>query len=168
MHRLLPLLLIPALALCAEEPDPDPDGRPDDAIARLDKLSAKADKEKVEKACKALVERLEKQHASLVKAGKADKARELKDRILLAGSIGAEQGLETKLKVAELLKEASAKGKYRELLHVLHMPADKASYTEFSDFGIWGGTSYGGYNDLKSGYWVYHHPRWYVWKEPKP
>ncbi|MGL4551708.1 MAG: hypothetical protein ACRC33_11005 [Gemmataceae bacterium] len=170
MRRVLILCLcvLPAALLRGGDPDPEPDGRPDDAIARLDRESAKATKEKAEKARKNLVARLEKLHASLVKAGKADKARELKDRILLAGSIDAAQGLDTKLKVPDLLKEASAKGKYRELLHVLYIPGDRASYTDFRDYGPYSGTSYHGFNDLKTGHWVYHAPRWYIWKEVKP
>lgn len=170
MRRLLILSLcaLPAVLSRAEDPDPEPSGRPDEAIARLDKASAKETKEKIEKARKEIMDRLEKEHERLVKAGKEDKARELKDRILVIGSINAGQGLETKLKPAELLKEASAKGKYRELLHVLYLPGDKASYTEFRDFGMWTGAGYGGYTDLKAGYWVYHHPRWYIWKELKP
>jgi hypothetical protein len=54
------------------------------------------------------------------------------------------------------------------LLRVIHLPGDKAGYTEFRDYGSYSGTSYAGYNDLPVGCWVYHYPHWYIWKGPKP
>lgn len=65
--------------------------------------------------------------------------------------------------------EASVNGKYDGLQRVLYMPKDADTYTKFKDFGYWSGTTYGGYNDLPTGYWVYVYPFWYVWeREVKP
>src|SRR5262245_32760647 len=172
MRRLLLLagcsaMLFPLFALAEDDPDPEPAPNPDVAIKRLDDAvqnTAKIGRDKVEKQRKDLVARLKKQHAGLVKAGKEKQARELNDRVALAESLLPDQSLDTKLTVPKLLDKASASGRYRELLHVLYVPGDKAGYNDFSDFGHYTGTSYAGYNNLSVGYWVYVHPRWYVWK----
>jgi hypothetical protein len=163
-------LLIPLFTL-ARAADPEPGGaNPDAAIQRLDKAVQNTEKdgrEKAEKLRKQLLDRLKKQHAGL-KGRKEKEARELNDRIQLIESLLPAQGLDTKLSVPKLLDKASSSGKYRELLHVLYLPQDKASYQEFSDYGHYTGTAYAGYNNLTPGYWVYVYPRWYIWKEPKP
>jgi hypothetical protein len=173
MRRLLVLAVCSLLApgAVADAPDPEPTPVPDAAIRALDhdfRNEAKIGREIVQARRTRLLERLKQMHARLVKAGKTDRARALQDRILLAESIKSGQGLESPLVVPKLLDRASSKGRYRELMHVLYMPAEKASYTEFNDYGFWNGNNYGAYNGLKNGYWVYAYPRWYIWKELKP
>jgi hypothetical protein len=172
MGRLLVLAVCAVLVSFAraEEPDPEPPTT-DSVIRKLDdavRNEAKIGRDKVEARRKAILAQLEKRHAALLKRGQADRARTLKDRMLLAESIRSGQGLDSKLPVKRLLDRASGKGRYRELLHVLYVPGDKRNYTEYTDFGVWSGNAYAGYNALKSGYWVYVYPRWYIWKEIKP
>jgi len=62
-------------------------------------------------------------------------------------------------------KKASVNGKYKKLLRRIKVENDKASYTEFSDYGYYTGTSYVGYDNLPPGYWVYVYPHWYIWGE---
>jgi HEAT repeat protein len=62
-------------------------------------------------------------------------------------------------------KKASVNGKYKKLLRRIKVEQDKASYTEFSDYGYYTGTSYVGFTDLPPGYWVYVYPHWYIWGE---
>jgi len=174
MRRLLLLagcsaLLIPLFAVADDDPEPEPTG--DAGIKRLDDAVKKADKlgrDKVEKQRKALVAGMKRQHAALVKAGKDKQARELNDRILLAETLLPDQGLETKLTIPKLLDKAAGNGRYRELLHVLYLPQDKATYQDYTDYGHYTGTSYYNHNNLSVGYWVYVYPRWYIWKELKP
>lgn len=59
---------------------------------------------------------------------------------------------------------ASASGKYTNLLYVLDMPDDRGAYGDQCDWGYWTGTEWGPYKDLKPGFWVYVHPKWYVWQ----
>jgi hypothetical protein len=66
---------------------------------------------------------------------------------------------------AEALKKATADGKYRNLLAVIHVPADKADYGEFNDYGSYDGTAWAGYEGLPTGYWVYVYPHWYIWEK---
>ncbi len=155
----------------ADEPDPEPTPVPDEVIRKLDndvRNEAKIGREIVQARRKKLLARLEKMHADLLKRGKTDQAVKVKDRLLLAETITSGQGLDTKLTVPKLMDRASVKGRYRELLHVLYIPTDRQSYTEYREWGLWSGASYGGYNGLKAGYWVYVYPRWYIWKEMKP
>jgi hypothetical protein len=165
------LLIIPLFAFAEEEPDPEPAPAPDAAIKRLDDAVGNVEKigrDKVEAQRKQLVARLEKMHANLAKRGKEKQARELKDRILLAGSLEPGHGLDTKLTVPKLLEKASGSGRYRELLHVLYLPGDKAGYGDYTDYGFSATGAWGGYNNLTHGHWVYVYPRWYIWKELKP
>lgn len=60
---------------------------------------------------------------------------------------------------------ANVRGKYRVLLHKLHLPQDLQGYGQFRDWGMWNGTSYYNFQNLTPGYWVYHYPHWYIWKE---
>jgi hypothetical protein len=171
MHRLfslaVALLFVPLVF--AEETDPEPPSVTG-VIQSLERDSSndRIDQNQFEKRRKQAVIRLEKLHADLVKRGKKDEARAVKDYILLAGSISKGAGLETKLTVPKLMEKASANGRYRELLHVLYMPTERANYTDFSDYGMSATPNYGPYNGLATGYWVYVHPRWYIWKELKP
>jgi hypothetical protein len=171
MHRLCSLavaLLFVPLVL-ADDADPEPPSVTG-VIQSLERDSSndRVDPEQFEKRRKEAVIRLEKLHANLVKRGKKDEAQAVKDFVLLAGSLKKGAGLETKLTVPKLMEKASVNGRYRELLHVLHVPNDKASYTEFSDYGMSATATWAGYNNLTTGYWVYVHPRWYIWKELKP
>jgi hypothetical protein len=175
MRRLLLLagcsaLLIPLFALAEDDPEPAPTG--DAAIVQLSAAAKNADKigrDKVEKQQKDLVARMKKSHAALAKRGHEKQARALSDRIALVESLLPGQGLETKLTIPKLLDKASATGRYRELLHVLYVPQDKANgYGDFNDYGHYTGNNYAGYNNLSNGYWVYVSPRWYIWKELKP
>jgi formate dehydrogenase maturation protein FdhE len=63
--------------------------------------------------------------------------------------------------------KASVKGKYTKLLKRIHVPNDKASYTEFNDYGQYPATDYAGYEGIPAGYWVYVYPHWYIWGELK-
>jgi len=175
MRRLLLLagcsaLLIPLFVFAEDDPEPAATG--DAAITRLDaavKNAEKVGRDKVEKERKELLARMKKTHAALVKRGEEKKARELNDRIQLVDSLLPGQPLETKLTIPKLLDKASASGRYRELLHVLYVPQDKANgYNDFNDYGHYVGNNYAGYNNLSDGYWVYVYPRWYIWKELKP
>jgi hypothetical protein len=60
-------------------------------------------------------------------------------------------------------KKASVNGKYSNLLTVIHMPSDKGTYGEFSDYGPYTGTAWGTYKGLPKGNWVYVFPHWYIW-----
>ena len=44
------------------------------------------------------------------------------------------------------------------------VPVIENKYGEEKDFGYWQGSSYCG-QKAAPGYWVYVHPKWYVWKE---
>ncbi len=65
----------------------------------------------------------------------------------------------------DLDPSASAYGKYQGLIHILHMPDDKKAFNDYYDWGFWEGYSYGDYNNLTPGYWVYSAPNWYVWAD---
>ncbi|MBY0229621.1 MAG: hypothetical protein K2W96_10105 [Gemmataceae bacterium] len=160
---LLPLLLA---AAPAEEPDPEPDPRPEKAVAAFDKAvrDPKAKAEDLDKRRKVLAEKLKKASAALEKRGKKDEADRVNDYAVLLESIKPTADL-GKITAAEALKAGSVKAKYKRLLHVLHIPGDLASYTEFKDWGHYTGTSYHGFTDLKPGYWVYAYPRWYIWEK---
>jgi hypothetical protein len=65
------------------------------------------------------------------------------------------------------LQQASAQGKYANLLAIIHMPGDKETYGEYKDYGPYNGTDWGGYKALPKGNWVYVYPRWYIWEKAK-
>jgi septal ring factor EnvC (AmiA/AmiB activator) len=174
MRRLLLLACCAAvvpLGVAFADDDPDPEPRstnPDGDIKKLDDAISgkKANAETVEKQRKQLVERLKKEHAALVKRRQDKKALAMKER-LLAESLKPGQGLDTKLTVPKLLEKASSNGRYKDLLHVLYLPGDKASYKDFTDYGFSATDGWGGYQNLTHGHWVYVYPRWYIWKELK-
>ncbi|OHB77390.1 MAG: hypothetical protein A2Z34_11690 [Planctomycetes bacterium RBG_16_59_8] len=64
----------------------------------------------------------------------------------------------------EIVEKAKVDGKYDELIYVLKVPEDKASYGEFKDWGHWGGGAWAGVSDNPAGYWVYVEPYWLVFK----
>jgi hypothetical protein len=68
-------------------------------------------------------------------------------------------------RVEEAPSFPSVGGKYRVLLRKIHVPQDKASYGLFSDYGMYTGDSWAGYNNLPPGYWVYVYPHWYIWRD---
>jgi hypothetical protein len=72
-----------------------------------------------------------------------------------------------KVLAGKILARARVDGKYSKLLKRIKVPADKATYTEFSDFGFYEGTDWAGYTNLPAGYWVYVYPYWYIWGEAK-
>ena len=63
------------------------------------------------------------------------------------------------------LKKAAVNGKYSILLKKIEVKADRATYTDFRDFGEWNGTTYQNHDNLPAGYWVYVYPNWYIWGE---
>src|SRR5262245_26282380 len=69
--------------------------------------------------------------------------------------------------LADALKKASIRGKYQMLLRQIKVPDDVNNYGDFNDYGIYQANSYGGFNDLPKGYWVYVAPYWYIWRERK-
>lgn len=162
----LGLLLVPVL--WGDESDPEPPSV-DNILRTLDRdaTSDKVDEEQFAKRLKEAVIRLEKIQADYVKRGKKDEAQAVKEYIMLASSVKRGAGLETKLTVRKLMEKASA-GRYRELLHVVYVPQDRAGYTDYRDYGLSATNTYGGQANLTTGYWVYVYPRWYIWKEIKP
>jgi hypothetical protein len=58
---------------------------------------------------------------------------------------------------------ASVNGKYYNLLKVINVPQDRATYGDFDDYGYYSSTSYAGYSNIPAGYWVYVYPDWYIW-----
>src|SRR5436853_3060652 len=64
-----------------------------------------------------------------------------------------------------ILKEASANGKYAMLLKQIAVPQDTETYGIFADSGYWQGTEWAGFKDLPQGYWVYMKPYWYIWRD---
>jgi hypothetical protein len=168
----LGILLLPLHAADPEsEPDPEPEGGDIHALLlRLDKVAAKQTEADFLKQRDRHLKVLTAKAQNWEKAGRKEQARELRDRLAMLRSLEKEKRFDfgPKEKVTDRLKKASGEGKYRELLHVLYLPSDKLSYTDFRDYGYWNGNSYGGYADLSPGYWVYVNPHWYIWKEPKP
>ncbi len=65
---------------------------------------------------------------------------------------------------ADDVTTASVNGKYQTLLMTVYAPQDQASYGSYYDWGYSTTTSWGGYSNLPSGYWVYVYPNWYIWK----
>ncbi len=59
--------------------------------------------------------------------------------------------------------KASCNGKYFQLLKVIEVPNDQASYGAFNDYGWWYSDTYAGFTNLPGGYWVYVAPKWYIW-----
>jgi len=60
---------------------------------------------------------------------------------------------------------AHADGKYSKLLRRLKIPADRQSYSEFRDYGLYQACDWAGYTNIPAGYWVYVYPYWYIWRE---
>ncbi len=64
-------------------------------------------------------------------------------------------------------RKATVGGKYGKLLRRLHVPQDKQSYGDFTDYGHYPATDWAGYTNIPAGYWVYVAPHWYIWGEMK-
>jgi hypothetical protein len=60
--------------------------------------------------------------------------------------------------------KASVNGKYETILKTFSVPADRDRFGEFYDWGLRTVTTYGKNKNLPTGYWVYAHPYWYIWK----
>ncbi len=60
-------------------------------------------------------------------------------------------------------EHASLQGKYRVLIQKLECPRDLRLYGQFHDYGYWSAMAYCG-RPVSSGWWVYAHPYWYVWR----
>jgi len=58
---------------------------------------------------------------------------------------------------------ASVGGKYSGLVQTVPCPGDLKQYDDFNDYGWWSGREYCG-QQVSSGFWVYVHPNWYVWR----
>ena len=70
-----------------------------------------------------------------------------------------------KARVEEPPQLPSVYGKYRVLLRKIHVPQDTNAYGQFTDYGMYTGNSWAGFNDLPPGYWVYVYPNWYIWRD---
>jgi hypothetical protein len=79
----------------------------------------------------------------------------------------AKKDAENEKALAASLKKASVEGKYQMLLRQFKVANDRDAYGDFSDYGLYQGTSYAGFDDLPKGYWVYVAPYWYIWREQK-
>ncbi len=64
-------------------------------------------------------------------------------------------------------RKASVNGKYAKLLRKIKVEADRQHYGDFSEYGMYTGTSHAGHVGLPPGYWVYVQPHWYIWGELK-
>jgi hypothetical protein len=60
------------------------------------------------------------------------------------------------------IQPAGQGAKYSKLLRTLTIDGDRATYSDFYDFGYWAGAEYMGNKDLPAGYWVYVTPHWYI------
>ena len=65
----------------------------------------------------------------------------------------------------DLMEQASANGKYINLLHVIEIPEDVDGYGKFCDWGYWHCDAYAGEQNLLPGFWVYVYPNWFVWEK---
>jgi hypothetical protein len=168
MNSLLPVLAWSSLVLGAparvDELPADPDKAIEKIAKEVNEIHKRAQKT-IQARQKKLLAHLRARHTALVKAGKNKEAGAIQDRIVLVEASLAKGRPLTD--VAGTLKKASVRGKYKGLLRVLHIPQDAAS-AAFQDFGMWNGTNYAGYTKLPAGYWVYHSPCWYIWRDLGP
>jgi antitoxin component YwqK of YwqJK toxin-antitoxin module len=65
---------------------------------------------------------------------------------------------------AQALERASVGGKYSDLAVRIVAPDDQAGYGDFHEYGPYSATDYLGQREIPSGYWVYVHPWWFVWR----
>jgi hypothetical protein len=142
------------------------EGDPDKAIEQFDREFKGKTGAFVEARKKELLGRLKKLQADLEKKGKADQANAVRERLLLAQTLTEDHPL-GKASSRAILTKAGA-GRYKRLTRVLLLPSDQANYNQFTDFGFWQGTAYGGAADLSPGYWVYVYPRWFIWRDGPP
>ncbi len=141
---------------------------PDKAIQQFDhEIQTRDESSLVERKAR-LVLRMKELHETLSKRGQVDESERIRERLLLVESMDINKPLGTSATPGEILKQASVDGKYRQLLHVLYVPADRVSYGTMNDFGHWPGSSYLGHTELKPGHWVYAYPRWFIWRDGPP
>ncbi|MFO0880671.1 MAG: hypothetical protein U0840_25265 [Gemmataceae bacterium] len=168
MVRLILLLSSPLLLAFAPAPVLRPMADPDGAVAQFETYTQARTGHSVDEQKRRLLLRLEVLQASYLRQGKPREAETVRERILLVESMEGDRPLGHAGNPREVLRRASLEGKYRHLLHVLYVPADRSNYNEFADFGPWTGSSYLNYNDLKQGHWVYSYPRWFIWRDGPP
>jgi hypothetical protein len=83
-----------------------------------------------------------------------------------AASPDEQAGIDPARLEAETINDAaSVHGKYRTLLRRIHCPEDRTSYRDFTDYGMYTGTSWHNHTNLPPGYWVYVYPDWYIWRD---
>jgi hypothetical protein len=168
MYRLALVIASPTLLAFAPVPVIKPVTDPDKAIQQFDQDAQTRDDDAVAERKARLLTRLKDLQLSLAQRGRDDEAEGVRERAVLLESVGANRPLGDGVSPTALLRRTSGDGKYRHLLHVLYVPADRVSYGEYADFGHWPGTNYLNYSDLKHGHWVYAHPRWYIWRDGPP
>jgi hypothetical protein len=167
-YRLVVLIASPLLLAFAPVPIIKPVTDPDKAIQQFERESLARNDAAAAERKRRLAAALEELRAALAKRGKAADAERVRERLVLLESIDGDRPLGEGATPTEVLKKASVEGKYRHLLHVLHVPNDRGAYREFNDFGYWPGTSYLQHGTLKQGHWVYAHPRWFIWRDGPP
>jgi hypothetical protein len=154
--------LLPQAPLPSKPPLPaDPD-RAVEMVEKETQAIQRRAREAVAQRRKALLAHLHKLQADYAKKGQKKEAAAVRERIVVlevAWAAGIDPAVAFKG-----LKAAAVGGKYRHLLRVLAVPADRQSYSGFNDHGLWNGTSYAGVNGLPIGYWVYVYPHWYIWR----
>jgi hypothetical protein len=67
--------------------------------------------------------------------------------------------------VDPVLRKASVDGRYAKLLKKIEVPGDAQQYGQFYDYGYYGHSTYGNFQNLPLGFWVYVAPHWYIWGE---
>lgn len=72
-----------------------------------------------------------------------------------------------KIGAAKVPEAATVGGNYSELLKIVPVPGDEATFGKFCDYGYDSSTEWGGHTNLPSGFWVYVAPNWYIWKDSK-
>jgi len=55
--------------------------------------------------------------------------------------------------------------RYSTLLKTIEVPADRESYGDFYNYGYSATPSYGGQDNLPTGYWVYVSPNWLIYRD---
>lgn len=165
MVRYCLLLSSPLLLAFAPAPVLKPMTDPDRAVEQFETYTQTRETSSLADRKRRLLIRMEALHESLQKSSKHREAQAVRERILLLDSMDGDRPLGHSGNPREVLRRASLGGKYSHLLHVLYVPADRANYNDFTEFGHWTGTSYLNYSELQRGYWVYSYPRWYIWRD---
>ena len=92
-----------------------------------------------------------------------------KDEALREAAASALAGIdpENKALAKVIPAKAHCNGRYAKLLRKIHVPQDRASYTDYHEFGHYQATDWAGHKNIPAGYWVYVYPHWYIWGEIK-